>query len=126
MATICSGGQVERRSGPANGRRSEVRLRAAPRFHRDDRRDRPVVAPAVVSALTPPSNYRPELVDQFLFALRLGWFPMILASLAFTYGPAGIEVGNFLNHYPTGTRSRCPTPATAATADCSASSSSAT
>jgi phospholipid/cholesterol/gamma-HCH transport system permease protein len=51
----------------------------------------------VVAALTPPYNYGPELVDQFLFALRLGWFPMILASLAFTYGPAGIEVGNFLN-----------------------------
>jgi phospholipid/cholesterol/gamma-HCH transport system permease protein len=51
----------------------------------------------VVAALTPPFNYGPELVDQFLFALRLGWFPMIVASLAFTYGPAGIEVGNFLN-----------------------------
>ena len=51
----------------------------------------------VVAALTPPYNYGPELVDQFLFALRLGWFPMILASLAFTYGPAGIEVGDFLN-----------------------------
>src|SRR5579884_89813 len=51
----------------------------------------------IVAALTPPFNYGPELVDQFLFALRLGWFPMILASLAFTYGPAGIEVGDFLN-----------------------------
>jgi phospholipid/cholesterol/gamma-HCH transport system permease protein len=51
----------------------------------------------VVAALRPPYNYGPELVDQFLFALRLGWFPMILASLAFTYGPAGIEVGDFLN-----------------------------
>ncbi len=51
----------------------------------------------LVAALSPPFDYGPELVDQFLFALRLGWFPMILASLAFTYGPAGIEVGNFLN-----------------------------
>src|SRR5437763_8237031 len=51
----------------------------------------------VVAAISPPYNYGPELVDQFLFALRLGWFPMILASLAFTYGPAGIEVGDFLN-----------------------------
>jgi phospholipid/cholesterol/gamma-HCH transport system permease protein len=51
----------------------------------------------LVAALTPPFDYAPELVDQFLFALRLGWFPMIVASLAFTYGPAGIEVGNFLN-----------------------------
>src|SRR5437764_354557 len=51
----------------------------------------------VISALSPPYSYGPELIDQFLFALRLGWFPMILASLAFTYGPAGIEVGDFLN-----------------------------
>ena len=42
----------------------------------------------VVSALTPPFNCGPELVDQVLFALRLGWFPMILASLSFTYEPA--------------------------------------
>jgi phospholipid/cholesterol/gamma-HCH transport system permease protein len=51
----------------------------------------------VVAALTPPFDYGPELADQFLFALRLGWFPMILASLAFTYGPAGVQVGDFLN-----------------------------
>jgi phospholipid/cholesterol/gamma-HCH transport system permease protein len=51
----------------------------------------------IVAAVTPPYDYGPELVDQFLFALRLGWFPMILASLAFTYGPAGVEVGDFLN-----------------------------
>jgi phospholipid/cholesterol/gamma-HCH transport system permease protein len=50
----------------------------------------------IFASIAPPYNYGPELVDQFLFALRLGWFPMILASLAFTYGPAGIEVGNFL------------------------------
>ncbi len=50
----------------------------------------------IVAAILPPYNYGPELVDQFLFALRLGWFPMIIASLAFTYGPAGIEVGDFL------------------------------
>lgn len=48
----------------------------------------------LVASLTPPYNYGPELVDQFPFALRLGWYPMILASLAFTYGPAGIEVGS--------------------------------
>src|SRR5881398_1533532 len=51
----------------------------------------------VLAALTPPYDYGPEFVYHFLFALRLGWFPMILASLAFTYGPAGIEVGDFLN-----------------------------
>jgi phospholipid/cholesterol/gamma-HCH transport system permease protein len=51
----------------------------------------------IVASLVPPYSYGPELVDQFLFALRLGWFPMILASLAFTYGPAGIEIGDFLH-----------------------------
>jgi phospholipid/cholesterol/gamma-HCH transport system permease protein len=51
----------------------------------------------LAAALTPPYDYGPELADQFLFALRLGWFPMILASLAFTYGPAGVQVGDFLN-----------------------------
>ena len=51
----------------------------------------------LVAALRPPYDYAPELIDQFLFALRLGWFPMIVASLAFTYGPAGVEVGDFLN-----------------------------
>ncbi|MFL5823741.1 MAG: MlaE family ABC transporter permease [Solirubrobacteraceae bacterium] len=51
----------------------------------------------LVATLTPPFDYGPELIDQFLFALRLGWFPMIVASLAFTYGPAGVEVGDFLN-----------------------------
>jgi phospholipid/cholesterol/gamma-HCH transport system permease protein len=50
----------------------------------------------IFASVTPPFSYGPELVDQFLFALRLGWFPMIVASLAFTYGPAGIEVGDFL------------------------------
>ena len=57
-----------------------------------------------VSALTLPFNHGPELVDQFLFALRPGWFPMILATLALTNERAGIEVGNFLNHYPTASR----------------------
>jgi phospholipid/cholesterol/gamma-HCH transport system permease protein len=49
------------------------------------------------AAVRPPFNYGPELIDQFLFALRLGWFPMILASVAFTYGPAGIQAASFLN-----------------------------
>jgi phospholipid/cholesterol/gamma-HCH transport system permease protein len=51
----------------------------------------------VVAALRPPYSYGPELVSQFMFALRLCWFPMMFASIAFTYGPAGIETANFLN-----------------------------
>jgi phospholipid/cholesterol/gamma-HCH transport system permease protein len=51
----------------------------------------------VVAALRPPYSYAPELVSQFVFGLRMAWFPMIVASLAFTYGPAGIQAAGFLN-----------------------------
>jgi phospholipid/cholesterol/gamma-HCH transport system permease protein len=51
----------------------------------------------LVSALRPPFPYGGEFIAQFLFALRLCWFPMILASIAFTYGPAGIQAAAFLN-----------------------------
>jgi phospholipid/cholesterol/gamma-HCH transport system permease protein len=51
----------------------------------------------IVSALRPPYPYGKEFVTQFLFALRLGWFPMIITSVALTYGPSGIQAANFLN-----------------------------
>ena len=51
----------------------------------------------LVSAIRPPYPYGNEFVSQFLFALRLGWFPMIVTSVALTYGPAGIQAANFLN-----------------------------
>jgi phospholipid/cholesterol/gamma-HCH transport system permease protein len=51
----------------------------------------------LVSALRPPYPYGNEFVAQFLFALRLGWFPMIVTSVALAYGPAGIQAANFLN-----------------------------
>jgi len=51
----------------------------------------------VVSALRPPYSYGPELTSQFLFGMRVAWFPMLIASLAFTYGPAGIQAAGFLD-----------------------------
>jgi phospholipid/cholesterol/gamma-HCH transport system permease protein len=51
----------------------------------------------MVSAVRPPYPYGAEFVAQFLFALRLSWFPMIVASICFTYGPSGIQAANFLN-----------------------------
>src|SRR3954449_8297439 len=51
----------------------------------------------LVSAIRPPYPYGNEFVNQFLFALRLGWFPMIVTSVALAYGPAGIQAANFLN-----------------------------
>ena len=51
----------------------------------------------IVAAVRPPYSYGAELSSQFLFGLRMAWFPMILASIAFTYGPAGIQAAGFLN-----------------------------
>src|SRR4051812_13145553 len=50
----------------------------------------------LVSAVAPPLSYGSEFANQFLFAIRLCWFPMIVASLCFSYGPSGIQVANFL------------------------------
>jgi phospholipid/cholesterol/gamma-HCH transport system permease protein len=51
----------------------------------------------LAAALRPPYTYAPELTSQFVFALRVAWFPMIVASVCFTYGPAGIQAAGFLN-----------------------------
>jgi phospholipid/cholesterol/gamma-HCH transport system permease protein len=45
----------------------------------------------------PPFDFGAELSSQFLFGLRMAWFPLVLASVAFTYGPAGIQAAGFLN-----------------------------
>ena len=50
-----------------------------------------------VAALRPPYSYGPEFASQFVFGLRMAWFPMVVASVAFTYGPAGIQAAGFLN-----------------------------
>jgi phospholipid/cholesterol/gamma-HCH transport system permease protein len=50
----------------------------------------------LVSALRPPYTYGNEFVAQFMFALRLAWFPMIVTSIALAYGPSGIQAANFL------------------------------
>ena len=36
----------------------------------------------IVSALRPPYPYGGELVSQFLFALRLVWFPLLVTTVA--------------------------------------------
>jgi phospholipid/cholesterol/gamma-HCH transport system permease protein len=51
----------------------------------------------LLSAVRPPYPYGKEFVTQFLFAVRLCWLPMIVASVAFTYGPSGVQAANFLN-----------------------------
>ncbi|HUB35198.1 MAG TPA: ABC transporter permease [Solirubrobacteraceae bacterium] len=48
------------------------------------------------SALLPPYPYGEEFVDQFLFVLRLCWLPLLLSTVAISYGAPGLEAENFL------------------------------
>ncbi|HEY5045684.1 MAG TPA: ABC transporter permease [Solirubrobacteraceae bacterium] len=50
----------------------------------------------ISSALSPPYPYGGEFIWQFLFALRLCWFPLLVSTVALNYGPAGLEAANFL------------------------------
>src|SRR5207247_8889606 len=50
----------------------------------------------ILSALRPPYPYGGEFVNQFLFALRLCWFPLLISTIAFGYGARGLQAGNFL------------------------------
>ncbi|HWT93529.1 MAG TPA: ABC transporter permease [Solirubrobacteraceae bacterium] len=50
----------------------------------------------IVSALRPPFPYGGEFVNQFLFALKLCWFPLLVSTIAFGYGAPGLQGANFL------------------------------
>ena len=50
----------------------------------------------LVSAMRPPFPYGGELVSQFLFTLRLVWFPLLITTAAINYGAAGLQAANFL------------------------------
>jgi phospholipid/cholesterol/gamma-HCH transport system permease protein len=48
------------------------------------------------SALRPPYPYGGEFVAQFLFVLRLVWFPLLVTTVAINYGAPGLQAANFL------------------------------
>jgi phospholipid/cholesterol/gamma-HCH transport system permease protein len=50
----------------------------------------------VLSALRAPYPYGGELVAQFLFTLRLVWFPLLITTFAISYGAPGLQAANFL------------------------------
>ena len=50
----------------------------------------------IASALRPPYPYGGELVSQFLFVLRLVWFPLLVSTMAIDYGAPGLQAVNFL------------------------------
>src|SRR5918995_2037 len=49
-----------------------------------------------VSAVPPPYPYGGEFMSQFLFALKLCWFPLIVSMVAAGYGAPGLQAANFL------------------------------
>ncbi len=50
----------------------------------------------VSSALRPPYPYGGEFVSQFLFTLRLCWFPLMLSIVCFSYAAPGLQGANVL------------------------------
>jgi phospholipid/cholesterol/gamma-HCH transport system permease protein len=50
----------------------------------------------LVAAVRPPYPYGGEFVGQFLFALQLTWFPMLVSTVAFGFGAPGLQAANFL------------------------------
>ncbi|MFM9126583.1 MAG: hypothetical protein ACKOTA_03270 [Solirubrobacterales bacterium] len=44
----------------------------------------------MMSGVRPPYPYGGEFVGQFMFALQLCWFPMMISTLAFGFGAPGL------------------------------------
>jgi phospholipid/cholesterol/gamma-HCH transport system permease protein len=50
----------------------------------------------VSAALRPPYPYGGEFVFQFLFVLRLCWFPLLISAVCLDYAAPGLQGANFL------------------------------
>ena len=50
----------------------------------------------ITATVKPPYPYGGEFVSQFLFALQLCWFPMLISTVAFGFGAPGLQAANFL------------------------------
>jgi phospholipid/cholesterol/gamma-HCH transport system permease protein len=51
----------------------------------------------VVAAVRPPFPYGGEFVSQFIFALQLCWFPMMVSMVAVSFGAPGLQAAGFLS-----------------------------
>ncbi|HTI30254.1 MAG TPA: hypothetical protein VL687_07855, partial [Methylomirabilota bacterium] len=51
---------------------------------------------ALAAALRPPYPFGSELATQFLFALRLCWLPLLVSTVAVTFGAPGLQAANLL------------------------------
>jgi phospholipid/cholesterol/gamma-HCH transport system permease protein len=56
-----------------------------------------LTAKTIASAIRPPYPYGGEFIGQFLFALQLCWFPMMVSMLAICFGAPGLQAANFLS-----------------------------
>src|SRR6202161_3977512 len=50
----------------------------------------------IASAVRPPYPYGEEFIGQFLFALQLCWFPLLVSTVAICFGAPGLQAANFL------------------------------
>src|SRR5215218_2086622 len=50
----------------------------------------------IASTLRPPYPYGGELIAQFLFALKLCWFPLLVTMICIGYAVPGMQAANFL------------------------------
>ena len=50
----------------------------------------------ITATVRPPYPYGGEFIGQFLFALQLCWFPMLISTVAFGFGAPGLQAANFL------------------------------
>jgi phospholipid/cholesterol/gamma-HCH transport system permease protein len=56
-----------------------------------------LTARTLYAAVVPPYPYGEELVGQFLFALQLCWFPLLVSTVALSFGAPGLQAANFLS-----------------------------
>src|SRR4051812_49887755 len=56
-----------------------------------------LTAKTIVSAVRPPYPYGEELVWQFLFVLRLSWFPLVISTFALNLGAPGLQAAGVLS-----------------------------
>jgi len=56
-----------------------------------------LTAKTIVAAVRPPFPYGEELVWQFLFVLKLSWFPLTISTFALNLGAPGLQAAGILS-----------------------------
>ena len=56
-----------------------------------------LTARTIIAAVRPPYPYGEELVSQFLFVLKLSWFPMTISTFALCLGAPGLQAAGILS-----------------------------